>query len=515
MAEHHTDLLTAELKPIRSALISVYHKKGLEPIISQLIAHDITVYSTGGTARYLVEAGLEVREVADLTGFPAILGGRVKTLHPKIHGGILARRQEPADIQTLTEMEIPPIDLVVVDLYPFEETVASGAEEAQIIEQIDIGGIALIRAAAKNFQDVVCIATQESYQDLADLMEAQAGQTSLAQRRAFAATAFDISSHYDTHIFHYLAPESTQLKVSERHPKLLRYGENPHQRGFFYGNLEDDFDQLNGKELSYNNLVDIEAALQLVDEFEDPFFAIIKHTNPCGCAIGDDLTQAYHRALEGDPISAFGGILACNGRVAEDLAQEIHKLFFEVLIAEDFTPEALAILKQKKKRILLQRKSHQMRPYIVKSVVNGFLVQDKDHVVLADEAVDVKTSRKPTPEELRDIKFGDIICKHLKSNAIAIVKNGQLIGSGIGQTSRIDALKQAIQKADARSFELSGAVLASDAFFPFADSVELAFSRGIDVIVEPGGSVRDEDTINFCESHAMCLIFTGTRHFRH
>lgn len=502
-------------KAIRSALISVYHKEGMEGLTKELIDRDVLIYSTGGTAKYLTDMGAKVEEVADLTGYPSILGGRVKTLHPKVHGGILARRSNEGDVKTLEEFDIPPIDLVVVDLYPFEETVASGASEAEIIEKIDIGGIALIRAAAKNYSDVTCVASSEEYAELAELLKEQNGELSLTQRRKFAARAFDVSSHYDTQIHAYLDPESPNLKLSLQKPKQLRYGENPHQKGYFLGDLSKVFQQLNGKELSYNNLVDIEGALQLVDEFEQPFFAIIKHTNPCGCAVGKDLKEAWHRALEGDPVSAFGGILACNGTIDKPLAEEINKLFYEVLIAEEFTAEALEVLKTKKKRIVMKRLSREMHPQIVKSAINGYLVQDKDHKRADASTLEVKSSRKPTETELSDVIFGDLVCKHLKSNAIALVKNGQLIGSGIGQTSRIDALKHAIQKAEARGFELNGSVLASDAFFPFSDSVEMAHQKGIDIVVEPGGSVRDEDTINFCESHGMCLIFTGIRHFKH
>jgi phosphoribosylaminoimidazolecarboxamide formyltransferase/IMP cyclohydrolase len=501
---------------IRSALISVYHKQGLKAVVKQLMQQGADIYSTGGTGDYIRSLGATVHEVADLTGYPSILGGRVKTLHPKVHGGILARRDETSDQQELTQYEIPQIDLVIVDLYPFEATVASGAAEAEVIEKIDIGGIALIRAAAKNFRHVCCVPSQEYYAELAEMLASQDGALSLEQRQYFAGAAFDVSSHYDSHIFRYLAPESDSLKISLRNPKELRYGENPHQKGRFYGDLEQELEQIHGKALSYNNLVDIEGALQLVDEFPDqPFFAVIKHTNPCGCAIGKDMLDAWHRALAGDPISAFGGILACNGTIDEAVASEIHKLFFEVLIAKDFTPEALAILQQKKRRILLKRVANQQAATVVKSVVNGFLVQDKDQTRISREDLKVQTSRQPSESEITDIIFGDTVCKHLKSNAIGIVKNGQLIGSGVGQTSRIDALKQAILKAEEKGFDLANSVLASDAFFPFADSVELAHNKGINVVVQPGGSVRDEESIKFCETHDMCLIFTGIRHFKH
>ncbi|MEL6631313.1 MAG: bifunctional phosphoribosylaminoimidazolecarboxamide formyltransferase/IMP cyclohydrolase [Bacteroidota bacterium] len=504
-----------QVKQIQGALISVYHKEGLDEIARHLMDLGIKIYSTGGTARYLQDLGAEVHLVEDLTGYPSILGGRVKTLHPKVHGGILARQSQQEDIDTLHQYEIPIIDLVIVDLYPFEETVASGADEASIIEKIDIGGIALIRGAAKNFQDVVCIPSKAYYQDLVNILDEQKGQTSLEDRKRLAGAAFGVSSHYDTHIHAFFAPESTALKLSMPEGKVLRYGENPHQKGTYYGDLEGEFIQLNGKPLSYNNLVDIDGALQLVDEFTEPFFAIIKHTNPCGCATGSDLKEAWHRALEGDPISAFGGVLACNGTIDGSLAKEINKLFFEVLVAEDFTEEAITVLQEKKKRIVLKRNTPKTVRKILKSAVGGYLVQDKDNVKITQDNLTVKTSRQPTETEIQDIIFGDTVGKHLKSNAIAIVKNGQLIGSGIGQTSRIDALKQAIQKAEARSFDLTGAVLASDAFFPFSDSVEMAHQKGIEVVVEPGGSVRDEDSINFCESHGMCLIFTGIRHFKH
>ncbi|MEO0468618.1 MAG: bifunctional phosphoribosylaminoimidazolecarboxamide formyltransferase/IMP cyclohydrolase [Bacteroidota bacterium] len=504
-----------EAKPIQSALISVYHKQGLEPIVAQLIAQGAAIYSTGGTAEYMRKLGAEVHDVADLTGYPSILGGRVKTLHPKVHGGILARRNETSDQKELETYEIPPIDLVIVDLYPFEETVKSGADESAVIEKIDIGGIALIRAAAKNFKDVCCVPSQEYYGQLAELLATQNGALTLDQRKAFAGAAFDVSSHYDSQIFRYMAPESDSLKVSLRNPKALRYGENPHQKGLFYGNLEEEFVQLHGKAISYNNLVDIEGALQLVDEFDDPFFAVIKHTNPCGCALGENMMDAWKKALAGDPISAFGGILACNGTIDAEVAEDIHKLFFEVLIAKDFTEDALAILQKKKNRILLKRVANNQPKTITKSVINGFLVQDKDQAVITANDLSCKTSRTPTEAEITNALFGDTVVKHLKSNAIAIVKDGQLIGSGMGQTSRIDALKQAIQKAEEKGFDLKGSVLASDAFFPFADSVEMAHGKGIEVVVQPGGSVRDEESIQFCETHQMCLIFTGIRHFKH
>ena len=504
-----------DLISIRSALISVYHKEGLEPLAQQLIARGVRVYSTGGSADYLRNLGAEVVDVSDLTGYPSILGGRVKTLHPKVHGGILARRSEASDQAEMSQFDLPFIDLVVVDLYPFEATVASGASEEDIIEKIDIGGIALIRGAAKNFQDVVCIPSADYYAPLTEMLTSQDGATTLAQRRFFAGAAFDVSSHYDSHIHRYLAPDSSSFKQSFRQGTTLRYGENPHQQGSFYGDLSQVFDQVQGKALSYNNLVDIEGALQLVDEFDEPFCAIIKHTNPCGCALGRDLLDAWTKALASDPVSAFGGIIACNGTIDLPVAEAMHGLFFEVLIARDFTPEALALLGKKANRILLKRKDSPLPAAMSRTVLNGVLAQDRDLTSLDEAHATYKTSRKATPEEWSDAVFGDKVVKHLKSNAIAIVKNGQLIGSGMGQTSRIDALNQAIGKAAHHGFSLQGAVLASDAFFPFADSVQEAHARGIEVVVQPGGSMRDEETVNFCETHGMCLIFTGLRHFKH
>ncbi|MEL6850244.1 MAG: bifunctional phosphoribosylaminoimidazolecarboxamide formyltransferase/IMP cyclohydrolase [Bacteroidota bacterium] len=502
-------------KAIRSALISVFHKEGLEPLVQQLMAQEATIYSTGGTAKYIESLGATVVEVADLTGYPSILGGRVKTLHPKVHGGILARRADEGDQAQLAEYDIPPIDLVVVDLYPFEETVKQGASEAAIIEKIDIGGIALIRGAAKNFQDVVCIPSQAYYQELTDMLTSQEGATSLEQRKYFAGKAFDVSSHYDSHIHRYLMPDTASLKLSDQTPRALRYGENPHQQAHFYGNLEERLQQLHGKALSFNNLVDIDAAEQLVAEFEQPFFAVIKHTNACGAAIGENLMEAWKKALAGDPVSAFGGILACNREVDEAVALEIHPLFFEVLIAPSFTEEAMAVLQKKKNRRLLKRVSNELPKVQIKSSVNGYLVQDRDVHSVQDSEIVIKSSRQPSDIEMVDARFGEKICKHLKSNAIALVKNGQLIGSGVGQTSRIDALGQALEKARKMGFSLPGSVLISDAFFPFADCVELAHQSGVAVVLEPGGSVRDEETINFCENHDMCLIFTGVRHFKH
>lgn len=506
----------SEVKQLSGALISVYHKEGLAPLAQALIDQHVPVYSTGGTAEYLRKLGCEVHDVADLTGYPSILGGRVKTLHPKVHGGILARRHEAEDREELAKYKIPEIDLVVVDLYPFEETVASGAAEAAVIEKIDIGGIALIRGAAKNFRDVAIVPSAHQYAQAAEWLQAQGGFT-LDQRKQLAAAAFDVSSHYDTHIHQYLAGDSTSLKVSSQTRTPLRYGENPHQQAWYYGDFASQFSQLNGKPLSYNNLVDIEGALQLVDEFDpaQPFFAVIKHTNPCGCAIGDNMLEAWRKALAGDPLSAFGGILACNGQIDKEVAEEIHKLFFEVLIANDFTPEALEILTKKKNRILLKRVSRVSHAHIEKSLLDGYLVQEKNTHQLQTAELSFPADKKPDEAGIVDVFFGDKVVKHLKSNAIAIVKGGQLIGSGVGQTSRVDALQQAIDKAKRMGFDLQGSTLSSDAFFPFKDSVEIAHTAGITQIVEPGGSVRDQETIDYCKNQGLCLIFTGTRHFKH
>lgn len=504
----------ADVSALSSALISVYHKKGLEPLAEALNAQGVSVYSTGGTADYLRGLGCEVIEVADLTGYPSILGGRVKTLHPKVHGGILARRGEASDQEELAKFDIPQIDLVVVDLYPFEETVASGAEESAVIEKIDIGGIALIRGAAKNFKDVAIVPSAQWYAQAAEWLDAQSGFT-LEQRKTFAAAAFDVSSHYDTHIHNYLAGESESLKVSSQQSSPLRYGENPHQQAWYYGDITKQFDQLHGKALSYNNLVDVEAALDIVDEFSEPCFAVLKHTNPCGCAVATNMLDAWTKALAGDPLSAFGGVLACNGTIDDVVAAEIDKLFFEVLIAEDFTPAAMEILQKKKNRILLRRVAGNRHSRIEKSMLDGYLVQEKNTRQLQADDLSFPADIQPDAGQLADAYFGDKVVKHLKSNAIAIVKHGQLIGSGVGQTSRVDALKQAIDKAGRMGFDLDGATLSSDAFFPFKDSVELAHAAGITTIVEPGGSRRDQETIDYCVSHGLCLIFTGIRHFKH
>ena len=504
---------------IKSALVSVFYKNNLEPIIALLKQHRVEIYSTGGTQKFIEDQGAEVIPVEDLTSYPSIFGGRVKTLHPKVFGGILHRRDNEGDLKQAREFEIPSIDLVIVDLYPFEETVASGASEQDIIEKIDIGGISLIRAAAKNYKDVLIVSSKEQYGTLEQLLEEKEGTTELADRRRFAAEAFDISSHYDSAIFSYFNQEETltKFKVSERTGKPLRYGENPHQEGHFYGSPDELFDQLNGKELSYNNLVDIDAAVCLIEEFDDSqnAFAILKHTNACGMAIGNNTKDAYLRAFAADTVSAFGGVLVTNQNIDLSAAEELHKLFFEVLIAPSFDREALELLKAKKNRILLVKKQNLTAQKQYKSLLNGVIVQDRD--LVTDKAADFKTVTKleVTETQKQELVFASKICKHTKSNTIILAKDGQLLASGVGQTSRVDALRQAIEKAKTFGFDLNGAVMASDAFFPFPDCVEIAHDQGIKAVIQPGGSIKDELSINFCDEHDMAMVFTGTRHFKH
>jgi phosphoribosylaminoimidazolecarboxamide formyltransferase/IMP cyclohydrolase len=504
---------------IQSALISVFYKDNLAPIIELLKAYGVTIYSTGGTQKFIEEQGAEVVPVEDLTSYPSIFGGRVKTLHPKVFGGILHRRDNEGDLGQAKEFEIPSIDLVIVDLYPFEETVASGAAEQDIIEKIDIGGISLIRAAAKNFKDVLIVSSREQYGAVESLLKEKNGATELTDRRKFAAEAFDISSHYDSAIFNYFNQDEglDKFKVSEREGRTLRYGENPHQAGEFYGPLNDLFDQLNGKELSYNNLVDIDAAVCLIEEFEDNenAFAILKHTNACGVATGSDVKDAYLKAFAADTVSAFGGVLVCNQAIDLTAAEELNKLFFEVLIAPAFDEDALALLKGKKNRILLVKKENLTAQKQFKSLLNGVIVQDRD--LVTDRAEDFKlvTKKDVTAEEKRALVFASKICKHTKSNTIVLANEGQMLSSGVGQTSRVDALKQAIEKAKVFDFDLKGAVMASDAFFPFPDCVEIAHGEGINAVIQPGGSIKDELSINYCDEHDMAMVFTGTRHFKH
>ena len=505
------------LSKIKSALISVYYKDNLEPIVKLLHENGVQIFSTGGTQKFIEDLGVEVTPVEDLTSYPSIFGGRVKTLHPKVFGGILHRRELSDDVEQAKEFEIPSIDLVIVDLYPFEETVASGAGEQDIIEKIDIGGISLIRAAAKNFKDVLIVSSREQYADVEEVLKANGCATTLADRKKFAAKAFDISSHYDSAIFNYFNAEEEvpSFKQSYREKKTLRYGENPHQRGAFYGDLSAMLEQLKGKELSYNNLVDVDAAVSLMEEFEDTAFAILKHTNACGVATGSSVKEAYQRAFAADTVSAFGGVLITNKPVDKAAAEEMHSLFFEILIAPDFTGEALEVLTQKKNRILLKQIQKLKTTKQFKTLLNGIVEQDRD--LKTDQMEDLKsvTKKAPTAEEKESLLFASKVCKHTKSNTIVLVKDGQLLASGVGQTSRVDALKQAIEKAKSFNFTLDGAVMASDAFFPFPDCVEIASGEGISAVIQPGGSIKDQDSIDFCDNNDMAMVFTGVRHFKH
>lgn len=508
----------SETKGIRSALISVFHKEGLEPIVQELKRLGVTIYSTGGTQAALEQMGAEVVAVEDLTSYPSILGGRVKTLHPKVFGGILGRRELADDVAQMESYEIPAIDLVIVDLYPFEETVASGASHQDIIEKIDIGGISLIRAAAKNFSDVVIVPSRDRYSRILNILKEKDGQTTTEERRQFAADAFNISSHYDTMIFKYLnTSEEPVLKESQLEGNALRYGENPHQRGYFFGELSEMFDQLHGKALSYNNLLDIDAAVNLMNEFkdDDPTFAILKHNNACGIATRSSISEAYSAALAGDPVSAFGGILISNRPIDRATAEKIHELFCEVVIAPSFDAEALEMLQQKKNRIILIQKHWNLPKVQVRTALNGHLVQDRDAHVEPTSAFECRTKKTASDRELEDLFFANMVAKHTKSNTIVFAKNKQLFASGTGQTSRVDALKQAVIKAKSFGFDLDGAVMASDAFFPFPDCVELARNEGVLAVVQPGGSVKDQLSIDYCDEQGMSMYFTGYRHFKH
>ena len=507
-----------ESKKIKSALISVFYKDGLEDIVRALDAQGVTIYSTGGTQKFIQDLGIEPVAVESLTGYPSILGGRVKTLHPKVFGGILSRRDMFSDGEQLAQYDIPEIDLVIVDLYPFEATVASGAPEQDIIEKIDIGGISLIRAAAKNFADVVIVPAVDYYQEFLDLYQAQEGGLTLEQRRRFAAYAFGVSSHYDSAIFNYFNREEQlpMMRICGDKANVLRYGENPHQKGLYYGDLEACFTKLNGKEISYNNIGDIDAACALIDDYRDTTFAILKHNNACGLATRPTLLEAWKDALAGDPVSAFGGILITNRTVTKEVAEEMHKIFFEVCIAPDYDEEALAILKGKKNRIILKRNAFRMQDPLFRNALDGILVQDRDTIVpTAEDMAKSVTSTPITPAQAADLAFATILVKHTKSNAIVLAKNGQLCASGTGQTSRVDALRQAIAKAQSFGFDLKGAVMASDAFFPFADCVEIAHEAGIVAVAHPGGSIHDQDSIDYCEAHQMGMAITGYRHFKH
>ncbi len=506
-------------KSIKSALISVFSKDGLEPIVRQLDSLGVKIYSTGGTEKFIKDLGINVIPVEDVTSYPSILGGRVKTLHPKVFGGILNRQHNESDVAELQEYEIPQLDLVIVDLYPFEKTVASGASDSDIIEKIDIGGISLIRAAAKNYADVICVSSVEDYSEFLELLKSQNGETFESDRKRFAAKAFNVSSHYDTAIFNYFNKnhEEAILKISETKGQVLRYGENPHQKGFFFGDFDAMFTKLHGKELSYNNLLDVDAAVNLMNEFKNdaPTFAILKHNNACGIAQRETLHKAYVDALAGDPVSAFGGILISNTEIDKPTAEEIHGLFCEVVIAPSFSSEALEILKGKKNRILLILNEVELPQTTVRSCLNGILVQDKNSITDALEHLSYATDNKPTQNELEDLMFASKICKHTKSNTIVLAKNKQLCASGTGQTSRVDALNQAIHKAQSFKFDLYGAVMASDAFFPFPDCVEIADKAGITSVIQPGGSIKDELSIDYCNKNGVSMVFTGTRHFKH
>ncbi|SMG45070.1 bifunctional phosphoribosylaminoimidazolecarboxamide formyltransferase/IMP cyclohydrolase [Sphingobacterium psychroaquaticum] len=502
---------------IKNALVSVYYKDNLAPLVQLLNKYGVTFYSTGGTEAFIREQGVDVVPVEDLTSYPSILGGRVKTLHPKVFGGILARRPLAGDQEQLAQYEIPEIDLVIVDLYPFEETVASGAAAQDIIEKIDIGGISLIRAAAKNFNDVVIISSKNDYTELEQILASQEGQTTLEQRKEFAKRAFNTSSHYDTAIFNYFNQENPLpvFKQSVQQAQTLRYGENPHQKGVFYGDLDAMFDKLNGKELSYNNLVDVDAAVAIIDEFTEPTFAILKHTNACGVASRPTVKQAWIDALACDPVSAFGGVLITNGEIDKETAEEINNLFFEVLIAPSYSAEALEILTAKKNRIILVRKEVALPTAQFKTLLNGVILQDKDNTVEGPELMTSVTNVQPTDEQLKDLYFANKIVKHTKSNTIVFAKNGTLIASGVGQTSRVDALKQAIEKAHAFGFDIKGSVMASDAFFPFPDCVEIAGEAGVVAVLQPGGSIKDQLSIDMANEKGVAMVTTGVRHFKH
>ncbi|MEQ8216820.1 MAG: bifunctional phosphoribosylaminoimidazolecarboxamide formyltransferase/IMP cyclohydrolase [Arenibacter sp.] len=506
-------------KKASSALISVFHKDGLEPLVKKFNELGITIYSTGGTETFIKDLGIDVVPVEDVTSYPSILGGRVKTLHPKVFGGILNRQDNKSDQEQLKEFEIPQLDIVIVDLYPFEKTVASGASEQDIIEKIDIGGISLIRAAAKNFKDTLCVSSMNDYDEVLEMITKGNGSTTLEDRRRFATKSFNVSSHYDSAIFNYFNKnhEEAAFKLSETNGQVLRYGENPHQKGFFFGDFDAMFNKLHGKELSYNNLLDVDAAVNLIQEFKNdaPTFAILKHNNACGLATRSTVHQAYVDALAGDPVSAFGGILISNVEIDKPTAEEIHNLFCEVVIAPSYTPVALDILKGKKNRIILVQNEVDLPKMTVRTCLNGVLVQEKDEKTDKISDLTNATNKKPTDRELEDLIFASKLCKHTKSNTIVLAKNKQLCASGTGQTSRVDALNQAIHKAQSFNFDLNGAVLASDAFFPFPDCVEIAHKSGVTSVIQPGGSIKDQLSIDYCNENGIAMVMTGTRHFKH
>jgi phosphoribosylaminoimidazolecarboxamide formyltransferase/IMP cyclohydrolase len=507
----------SEQTRIRSALISVFDKTGLEPLIKKLHDLKVEIFSTGGTLSFIREMGIPVASVESLTGYPEVFGGRVKTLHPAIFGGILNRRSHDKDREEKKIHRIKDLDLVVVDLYPFEKTVAAGASEEDIIEKIDIGGISLLRAAAKNFRDVLVVASQKDYHSLIDVLSKNSGSTTLEERKTFAARSFAMTAHYDAAIFNYFNRDAhlCQLRVSVNEGQILRYGENPHQQATFYGRLEDIFSKLNGKDLSYNNLLDVDAAVNLIAEFTETTFCILKHNNACGVASRPSVLQAYADALAGDPLSAFGGILICNKTIDISAAKEIHKLFFEVIIAPLFDEDALSLLKSKPNRIILRLDKFPETHRSLRTLLNGVISQDKDLKTETAEDLKAVTDASPSAAEVTDLLFANKIAKHTKSNTIVLARNQQLLGSGTGQTSRVDALQQAISKCRTFGFGLKSAVMASDAFFPFPDCVEIAHKAGITAVIQPGGSIKDKDSINYCNKTGMSMVFTGTRHFRH
>lgn len=506
----------SDMKRIKTALVSVYHKEGLDEIITKLHEEGVSFLSTGGTRQFIESLGYPCQAVEELTTYPSILGGRVKTLHPKVFGGILCRRELEQDIQQIQKYDIPEIDLVIVDLYPFEATVASGADAQAIIEKIDIGGISLIRAAAKNFNDVVIVASQAQYQPLYEMLQEHGANSTLEERRWFAKEAFGVSSHYDSAIFNYFdGEEGSAFRYAASTQKALRYGENPHQKGTFYGNFEALFDQIHGKEISYNNLLDIQAAVDLIDEFSETTFAILKHNNACGLASRPTVLEAWTDALAGDPVSAFGGVLITNAPINKAVAEEINKIFFEVIIAPDYDVDALEILGQKKNRIILVRKPAELPKKQFRSLLGGVLVQERDLKIETPADLKTVTVKEPTAEEVEDMLFANKIVKNSKSNAIVLAKGKQLIASGVGQTSRVDALKQAIEKAKNFGFSLQGAVMASDAFFPFPDCVEIAGNEGVSAVIQPGGSVKDQLSFDYCNEHGIAMVITGFRHFKH
>jgi len=504
------------MKKIKTALISVFKKEGLDVLLEKLNNLGVKFISTGGTHNFIKSLGYEAITVESLTTYPSILGGRVKTLHPKVMGGILARTENESDRQQLSEYDIIPIDLVVVDLYPFEDTLKITSEEQEIIEKIDIGGITLIRAAAKNFKDVLVVPSSDLYGSFVELLDAKDGNTDLQDRKYYAAQAFNVSSHYDSAIFNWMNPgDIDSFKLSVSNGAVLRYGENPHQKGSFYGDMEEVFEQIHGKAISYNNLLDLDAAISLINEFDETTFAVIKHNNACGLASRPNLTDAWKDALAGDPLSAFGGVLVTNRNVDSATAEEINKIFFEIIVAPSYDDGALEILKSKKNRVILILKNTKFGDVQFRSLLNGVLVQDKDLKTETKNDLNPVTKVIPSDNDIENLIFANKLVKHTKSNTIVLANNKQLIGSGTGQTSRVDALKQAIEKAQTFKLPLEGAVMASDAFFPFADSVEIADKAGIVAVIQPGGSIRDKDSIAYCDDHGMSMVMTGTRHFKH